>query len=176
VCISGLPGPQADFNGDCFVDYYDLDILTNNWLLTPQNPAIDMNENGTIDIRDYAVLASMWLEELLWPPSVTNVWAYELKNDANCYDPGPHRDANDLHLEFNGAVYLIDTGPFTSFTGNGTSKITLSAGAVPANGRTIIRIGSAGGEKTLNKWWWTASRVRISKEMAGVGPSCKKIN
>jgi len=176
-CMAGRPGPAADLTGsDCMVDYSDLQLLTNNWLLTPQNPAIDMNENGTIDLRDYAVLASMWLEEILWPPSVTNVWAYELKNDANCYDPGPPRDANDLHLEFNGEVYLIDTGPFTSLTGNGTSKITLSAGAVPANGRTIIRFGSTGGEKTLNKWWWTASRVRISKEMAGVGPSCKKIN
>jgi hypothetical protein len=62
-----LVKPLADFTDDCFVDYADLAILTDNWLLTPQNPAIDMNENGTIDLRDYAVLASMWLEELLWP-------------------------------------------------------------------------------------------------------------
>jgi len=130
-----------------------------------------------VDLRDYAILADTWLEDLFWPPPVTNVWAYELKNDANCYDPGPPTEARDLHLEFDGAVYLIDTGPFTSFTGNGTGKITLSAGIVPANGRTIIRVGSTGGEKTLTKWYWTdATGQRISKEMAGVGPSCKKIN
>jgi hypothetical protein len=140
-------------------------------------PRIDTNEDGTIDFRDYAFLADTWLEALLWPPPVTNIWAYEFKNDANCYDPGPPTEARDLHLEFDGAVYLIDTGPFTSFAGNKTSKITLSAGAVPANGRTIIRIGSAGGEKTLNKWWWTNELgQRIGKEMIGVGPSCKKIN
>jgi hypothetical protein len=130
-----------------------------------------------VDLRDYAILADTWLEDLFWPPPVTNVWAYEFKNDANCYDPGPPIEARDLHLEFDGAVYLVDTGPFTSFTGNGTSTITLSAGIVPANGRTIIRVGSTGGEKTLNKWYWTdATGQRISKEMAGVGPSCKKIN
>jgi hypothetical protein len=147
-------------------------------LLTLEN--INMYEDGAIDLRDYAVLADTWLEEpLLWPPQLKlqSIWAYELKNDANCYDPGPPIVARDLHLEFNGAVYLIDTGPFTSFTGNKTNKITLSAGVVPANGRTIIRFGSTGNERTLNKWWWTdALHQRISKEMAGVGPSCKKIN
>jgi regulation of enolase protein 1 (concanavalin A-like superfamily) len=146
-------------------------------LLTPQNPAINMYEDGAIDLRDYSVLADMWLEDLLWPPPVTVAWGYEFKNDANCYDPGPPKEARDLHLEFNGAVYLIDTGPFTSFAGNGTGKITLSAGIVPANDRTIIRVGSTGGEKTLTKWYWTdAAGQRIGKEMAGVGPSCKKIN
>jgi hypothetical protein len=147
-------------------------------LLTLEN--INMYEDGTIDLRDYAVLADMWLEEpLLWPPQLKlqSIWAYELKNDANCYDPGPPKDARDLHLEFDGALYLIDTGPFTSFTGNKTNKITLSAGVVPANGRTVIRVGSTGSERTLNKWWWTdINHQRVSKEMAGVGPSCKKIN
>ena len=36
-------------------------------LLTPQNLGIDMYKDGRIDLRDYAVLASKWLEEVLWP-------------------------------------------------------------------------------------------------------------
>jgi len=36
-------------------------------LLTPQDPAIDMNSDGTIDLKDYALLVDMWLDELLWP-------------------------------------------------------------------------------------------------------------
>jgi hypothetical protein len=36
-------------------------------LMTPTNPDIDVYEDGTIDFRDYAVLASKWLEEVLWP-------------------------------------------------------------------------------------------------------------
>jgi hypothetical protein len=140
-------------------------------------PRIDTNEDGTIDFRDYAFLADTWLEDLFWPPPVTNVWAYEFKNDANCYDPGPPTEARDLHLEFNGAVYLVDTGPFTTFAGNGTNIITLAGGAVPANGRTIIRVGCTGTERTLSKWWWTnALGQRIGKEMPGVGLSCKQIN
>jgi hypothetical protein len=36
-------------------------------LLTPQNPGINLYKDGTIDLRDYAVLADVWLEEVLWP-------------------------------------------------------------------------------------------------------------
>ena len=36
-------------------------------LLTPHNPGINLYKDGTIDLRDYAVLASKWLEEVLWP-------------------------------------------------------------------------------------------------------------
>jgi len=149
-----------------------------NPLLTPQNPAINDYYDGVIDFRDYAVLAGMWLEELLWPPPMMNVWGYEFKNDANCYDPGKApKEARDLHLEFDGPVNLVDTGPFTTFTGNGSSKITLSGGTVPANGSTKIRVGNNSTTiPTLKKWWWTdALGQRIGKEMSGVGPSCKKI-
>jgi hypothetical protein len=36
-------------------------------LLTPQNPGINLYNDGRIDLKDYAVLADVWLEELLWP-------------------------------------------------------------------------------------------------------------
>ncbi|UCG50148.1 MAG: LamG domain-containing protein, partial [Phycisphaerales bacterium] len=36
-------------------------------LLTPPDPAIDMNSDGKIDFKDYSILADMWLDELLWP-------------------------------------------------------------------------------------------------------------
>jgi len=36
-------------------------------LLTPRDPAIDMNSDNTVDLKDYAVLVDMWLDELLWP-------------------------------------------------------------------------------------------------------------
>jgi hypothetical protein len=36
-------------------------------LLTPQDPAINMYNDGVIDLKDYAVLADTWLDELLWP-------------------------------------------------------------------------------------------------------------
>jgi hypothetical protein len=36
-------------------------------LLTPPNPGINLYNDGTINFKDYAVLAGMWLEEVLWP-------------------------------------------------------------------------------------------------------------
>ena len=36
-------------------------------LLRPQDPAIDMSDDGRIDFKDYAILTDMWLDELLWP-------------------------------------------------------------------------------------------------------------
>ncbi|MFH1372008.1 MAG: LamG domain-containing protein [Planctomycetota bacterium] len=60
-------GPAADFTDDCIVDYADLRILADNWLLLPADPNIDLYEDGAIDFRDYAVLADSWLEEILWP-------------------------------------------------------------------------------------------------------------
>jgi hypothetical protein len=36
-------------------------------LLTPKNPGINLYKDGRIDLRDYAVLADEWLEEVLWP-------------------------------------------------------------------------------------------------------------
>jgi hypothetical protein len=35
--------------------------------LTPQNPNINAYNDKIIDLKDYTVLADMWLEELLWP-------------------------------------------------------------------------------------------------------------
>jgi beta-galactosidase len=36
-------------------------------MLTPYGSAINLYEDDAIDLRDYAILASMWLEVLLWP-------------------------------------------------------------------------------------------------------------
>jgi hypothetical protein len=175
--IASLAGKTLPFNQPLFP------------LLTPQaptlanSPVMNMYEDGTIDLRDYAVLADSWLEDpLLWPPPMKSVWAYEFKNDANCYSGPAIKRASDIYLEFDGPVFLVNTGAFGTFTGNGTNKIKLSntvntGGSLAPNASTIIRVGSVGTEKTLTKWYWTdIARRRISNEMAGVGPSCKKIN
>lgn len=36
-------------------------------LLTPQDPAVNIHNDGTINLADYALLVDMWLDELLWP-------------------------------------------------------------------------------------------------------------
>jgi hypothetical protein len=53
--IGGLSGKTATYRQDLYR------------LLTPQDPAIDMNGDGRIDFADYALLADTWLEVVLWP-------------------------------------------------------------------------------------------------------------
>jgi hypothetical protein len=36
-------------------------------LLTPRDPAINLYNDGVIDLKDYALVADTWLDELLWP-------------------------------------------------------------------------------------------------------------
>jgi hypothetical protein len=65
-CMLDRLRSAADLTGtDCTVNYADLQILADNWLLA--NPNIDLYKDGTIDLRDYATLANEWLKVLLWP-------------------------------------------------------------------------------------------------------------
>jgi hypothetical protein len=62
-----MPGLTPDFTGDCFVNSDDLLILASNWLSSPVNPDIDLNKDSKIDFKEFAALASQWLEAALWP-------------------------------------------------------------------------------------------------------------
>jgi hypothetical protein len=62
-----MPNRTPDFNGDCFVDYDDLQILASNWLSSPVDPNIDLNKDNKINFKDFAILASQWLSAAVWP-------------------------------------------------------------------------------------------------------------
>jgi hypothetical protein len=66
-CIPSLPKPDADFSGNCIVDYPDLEIMANDWLVDDNNLQADLNLDGQVDFKDYARLADTWLDGLLWP-------------------------------------------------------------------------------------------------------------
>jgi len=57
---------QADLDGDCVVDFRDLEIMAADWLANSLDLA-DLNADSTVDFKDYAVLADQWLEKLVWP-------------------------------------------------------------------------------------------------------------
>ena len=40
--------------------------MTDEWLLSGQLEA-DLYEDNKVDFKDFAILASMWFEEQLWP-------------------------------------------------------------------------------------------------------------
>jgi len=54
--------------GDCVIDYREIEVMGGDWLMTPPpDPNVDLYGDGTIDFRDFAALAKMWLTEELWP-------------------------------------------------------------------------------------------------------------
>jgi hypothetical protein len=58
---------EGDLNHDCYVDYFDLDWFTDNWLLDYCECMgfcyeADLNYDGQVDFLDYAILASHWLQ------------------------------------------------------------------------------------------------------------------
>jgi hypothetical protein len=53
----------------CLVDYDDLERFVSYWLMTGTGIPGDLDHNGKVDFRDYAVLAELWLEQCPsdWP-------------------------------------------------------------------------------------------------------------
>jgi len=66
-CVPSLLQPIGDLDDDCDVDYDDLIIIADNWLLAPSDPKIDLYSDETIDFRDIAELGRAWGEQQIWP-------------------------------------------------------------------------------------------------------------
>ena len=76
-----LYGPSADFTGDCYVGLEDLMIMAQEWLKLAYNPCpdglpcpgaiiileSDLNHDGIVDFKDFAILGDEWRTEILWP-------------------------------------------------------------------------------------------------------------
>jgi hypothetical protein len=65
-CVPEL-GPYADLSGDCIVDFADIEAMAEDWLYIGLSAA-DLYEDNTVNLKDFAVLADMWLKEQFWPP------------------------------------------------------------------------------------------------------------
>jgi hypothetical protein len=57
--LSPIPG---DFNIDYIVDYNDMAILAQQWLLKGENLEADLNNDNTVNLFDFAEFASYWLQ------------------------------------------------------------------------------------------------------------------
>lgn len=60
--------PVGDFNGSGSVNFDDLGIFTDRWLMSCSGPGwcngCDIDESGQVDFVDFAHLASHWLEDI----------------------------------------------------------------------------------------------------------------
>jgi hypothetical protein len=69
-CLPSMAKPQGDLNNDCVVDYRDLELMAGQWLDVDAGdgpPAADLNGDGHVNLPDFSVLTTIWLEEVLWP-------------------------------------------------------------------------------------------------------------
>lgn len=56
----------ADFNTDGIVDYFDIKVMTNEWLSSDDELQSDLYDDDFIDFADYAVFAEQWLWTAAW--------------------------------------------------------------------------------------------------------------
>jgi hypothetical protein len=56
----------ADFNTDGIVDYFDLKVMTDEWLSSGGELQSDLFDDDFIDFADYAVFAEQWLWTATW--------------------------------------------------------------------------------------------------------------
>jgi parallel beta-helix repeat protein len=56
----------ADFNTDGIVDYFDLKVMTDEWLGSGSELQSDLFDDDFIDFVDYAVFAEQWLWTAAW--------------------------------------------------------------------------------------------------------------
>jgi len=61
-----LTKPVADLSGNCVVDYVDVEIMASDWLCNDALAA-DLNADNRVNLKDYAILVGVWLEQILWP-------------------------------------------------------------------------------------------------------------
>ena len=56
----------ADFNTDGIVDYFDIKVMTDEWLSSGGELQSDLYDDDFIDFADYAVFAEQWLWTAAW--------------------------------------------------------------------------------------------------------------
>lgn len=59
---AGLHHALGDINGDRLVDFWDVDIMTGNWLVDNLDMSRgNLDEKGRINLADFAIMANEWL-------------------------------------------------------------------------------------------------------------------
>lgn len=52
--------PDLDLSGNCVGDYVDLEIIANKWLESGPDLETHLDNDNTVDFKDYAFLADAW--------------------------------------------------------------------------------------------------------------------
>ncbi|MHC4062222.1 MAG: chitobiase/beta-hexosaminidase C-terminal domain-containing protein, partial [Planctomycetota bacterium] len=100
--------PEGDLDGDCDVDFNDLDIFVGQWLEPPGSCSdfncADLDDINGVDAHDYVLFAGNWRQEA-WPLVINEFMA---SNDETIADPQSEYD--DWIEIYNGGEIAIDIG------------------------------------------------------------------
>jgi hypothetical protein len=121
----------GDLTSDCFVDFYDILVLSREWLTTDSiaNIYLPQDVDNVLNYEDFAVLAKKWLEQLpvrfyqntlnsdpCWPTS--GEWAFGQPAGAGGTEfgnPDPNRGYTGLNVygvNLNGDYSIAVGGPY----------------------------------------------------------------
>ncbi|MHC4560753.1 MAG: chitobiase/beta-hexosaminidase C-terminal domain-containing protein, partial [Planctomycetota bacterium] len=124
--------PVGDLDGDCRVDFLDMQVLAEQWLTPPESPA-DLNLDDRVDMDDFALLVAQWGQTGI-PLAINELMASnsssipdpqgEYDDWIEIYNYGP--DAIDI-----GGMYLTDNLTVPNkwrIPGNSPAATTIPAG------------------------------------------------
>ena len=63
ICAYPPGKPIADFNGNCVLDYADLQIMAYEWLVSGPRLEADLHKDNEVNFRDYAIMSEVWRDE-----------------------------------------------------------------------------------------------------------------
>ncbi|MFZ2148458.1 MAG: lamin tail domain-containing protein, partial [Sedimentisphaerales bacterium] len=129
--------PAGDLNGDCRVNYLDIQVFAEQWLAPPESPA-DLNKNDEVGMSDFALLAEQWHQTGI-PLAINEFMA---SNSSCIRDPqGQYDDWIELYNYGTdainvGGMYLTDnlSVPTKWRIPYGSSAVT----TIPAGGYLLI--------------------------------------
>ena len=85
--------PEGDLNRDCLVDLLDVQVFARQWLTLLESSA-DLDDDGKVNIRDFALLAEQWHQTGI-PLVINELMA---SNSSNIQDPqGQYDDWIEIH-------------------------------------------------------------------------------
>ncbi len=137
VCASVRACPVGDLNGDCKVDWRDLELFAGQWLDAGCAGAgcADFDGTAAVSFGDFAYLAASWLDESHEITVVIN--EFMASNTGSFVDE--HGDSEDWIELYNYGAWPVDVGGLYLADRIGTGSLWRIPGNVPAT--TIIQPG-----------------------------------
>jgi hypothetical protein len=165
--------PEGDLDGDCEIDFNDLEIFAGQWLDPPESCSgpncANLNGSNVVNMLDYALLAENWREEIC--PLVIN--EFMASNGGFLTDPCDPNETPDWFELYNASAFPLDlSGMYLTDDLDDPTQYEIPAGVtIPAYGYLLFYADNDDGEDPLR----TNFALGGGGEEIGLGPQCRCI-